>query len=142
MIRALLRVVLVLIIVAAVAAFFFGYRFADRGSSDASEGATATSGAQVDVDNAREAGAKVGEKVAEGANQVQRVAADAALTAKIKSKMALDDTIEARNIDVDTMTGVVTLNGFVRDAKARDRAVQLARETEGVMSVVDHLTIR
>ena len=64
MIRALLRVVLVLIIVAAVAAFFFGYRFADRGSSDASEGATATSGAQVDIDSAREAGAKVGEKVA------------------------------------------------------------------------------
>jgi len=142
MIRALLRVVLVLIIVAAVAAFFFGYRFADRGSSDASEGATATSGAQVDVDSAREAGAKVGEKVAEGANQVQRAAADVALTAKIKSKMALDDTIEARNIDVDTMDGVVTLNGFVRDAQARNRAVQLARETEGVMSVVDHLTIR
>ena len=142
MIRALLRVVLVLIIVAAVAAFFFGYRFADRRPSDASEGATATSGAQVDVGSAREAGAKVGEKVAEGANQVQRAAADAALTAKIKSKMALDDTIEARNIDVDTMDGVVTLNGFVRDAQARDRAVQLARETEGVMSVVDHLTIR
>jgi hyperosmotically inducible periplasmic protein len=142
MIRALLRVVLVLIIVAAVAAFFFGYRFADRGSSDASEGATATSGAQVDVGSAREAGAKVGEKVAEGANQVQRAAADAALTAKIKSKMALDDTIQARNIDVDTMNGVVTLNGFVRDAQARERAVQLARETDGVMSVVDHLTIR
>ncbi len=87
-------------------------------SSDAPEGATGTAGAQVDVDSARDAGAKVGETVAEGANQVQRAAADAALTAKIKSKMALDDTIEARNIDVDTTNGVVTLNGFVRDAQA------------------------
>jgi hyperosmotically inducible protein len=142
MIRALLRVVLVLVIVAAVAAFFFGYRFADRGSSGAPEGVTGTSGAQVDVDRARDAGAKVGETVAEGANQVQRAATDAGLTAKIKSKMALVDTVKAINIDVDTTNGIVTLNGFVPDAQARDRAVQLARETEGVVSVEDRLTIR
>ena len=142
MIRALLRVVLVLVIVAAVAAFFFGYRFADRGSSGAPEGVTGTSGAQVDVDRARDAGARVGETVAEGANQVQRAATDAGLTAKIKSKMALDDTVKAISIDVDTTNGIVTLNGFVPDAQARDRAVQLARETEGVVSVVDRLTIR
>jgi hyperosmotically inducible protein len=128
--------------VAAVAAFFFGYRFAYRGSSGASDGATGTSGAQVDVDSARDAGAKVGETVAEGANQVQRAAADAALTAKIKSKMALDDMVKAINIDVDTTNGIVTLNGFVPNVQARDRAVQLARETDGVTSVVDHLTIR
>jgi osmotically-inducible protein OsmY len=140
MIRALLRVVLVLIIVAAAAAFFFGYRFGDR--PGASEDVTGTSGAQVDVDRARDAGAKVGATVAEGANQVQRAAENAALTGKIKSKMALDDTIEARNIDVDTMDGVVTLTGSVRDAQGRDRALQLARETDGVVSVVDRLTIR
>ena len=142
MIRALLRVVLVLIFVAAVAAFFFGYRFADRGSSGAPEGVTGTSGAQVDVGRARDAGAKVGETVAEGANQVQRAATDAGLTAKIKSKMALDDTVKAISIDVDTTNGIVTLNGSAPDAHARDRAVQLARETEGFVSVVDRLTIR
>ena len=113
---------------------------ADR--QDAPEGVTGTSGAQVDVDRARDAGAKVGETVAEGANQVQRAATDAGLTAKIKSKMALDDTIKAMNIDVDTTNGIVTLNGFVPDAQGRDRALQLARETEGVVSVVDRLTIR
>jgi hyperosmotically inducible protein len=142
MIRALLRIVLVLIVVAAVAAFFFGYRFANRGSADAPESVTGTSGAQVDVDRARGAGAKVGETVAEGANQLQRAATDAALTAKIKSKMALDDTVKAIDIDIDTTNGIVTLNGFVPDAQARDRAVQLARETEGVVSVDDRLTIR
>ena len=141
MLRALLRIVMVLVIVAAVAAFFFGYRFA-RGSSGASDGVTGTSGAQVDVDSARDAGAKVGETVAEGANQVQRAVTDAGLTAKIKSKMALDDTVKAINIDVDTTNGIVTLNGFVPNVQAHDRAVQLARETDGVTSVVDHLTIR
>jgi hypothetical protein len=30
----------------------------------------------------------------------------------------------------------------VRNAQGRDRALQLARETEGVTSVVDHLAIR
>ena len=38
--------------------------------------------------------------------------------------------------------GVVTLNGTVDSAAQRDRAVQLARETEGVTSVVDELKIR
>jgi osmotically-inducible protein OsmY len=81
-------------------------------------------------------------KASVAASQVGVTMSDGALTAKIKSKMALDDTIEARNIDVDTMNGVVTLSGFVRDAQGRDRALQLARETDGVMSVVDRLTIR
>ena len=56
--------------------------------------------------------------------------------------MALDDTIDAIKIDVDTTNGVVTLNGSVDSPELRDRAVQLARETEGVVSVVDRLVIQ
>jgi osmotically-inducible protein OsmY len=140
MIRGLLRIVLVLIIVAAVAAFFFGYQFGDR--TAAPDAAIGTSGRPVDVDRARAAGASVGEKVAQGANEVERVAADAALTAKIKSKMALDDSIDALDIDVDTAKGVVTLNGSVDSEQHRERAVRLARETDGVVSVVDRLVIQ
>jgi hyperosmotically inducible periplasmic protein len=141
MIRALLRVLLLLIIVAAVAAFFFGYQFGGR-DRWAADRAIGTSGAQVDVDRAKDAGARVGETVAEGANKVERVASDAALTAKIKSKMALDDTIDAIDIDVDTSGAVVTLTGYVHDAQGRERALQLARETKGVVSVVDQLMIK
>jgi BON domain-containing protein len=142
MLRTLLRIVLLLIIVAAVAAFFVGYRMA--GSEEASEPsyAVGTAGRPVDVGSARKAGADIAEKVADGANQAQRVAANAALTAKIKSKMALDDTVEAARIDVDTAQGVVTLNGTVESPAQRERAVQLARETDGVTSVIDRLTIR
>src|SRR5918994_2907279 len=131
MIGALLRIVLLLIIVAAGAAFFFGYRYGDRDITD-SPGVIGTSGETVDIDRARQAGAKLGEKVAEGANEVERAAADAAMTAKIKSKMALDDSVDALEIDVDTTNGVVTLSGSADSEISRNRAVQLARETDDV----------
>jgi osmotically-inducible protein OsmY len=67
---------------------------------------------------------------------------DGALTAKIKSKMALDDNVEARAITVDTSGSIVTLSGVVASASERDRALSLARETDGVTRVVDKLRIR
>lgn len=67
---------------------------------------------------------------------------DSALTAKIKSKMALDDNVEAHSIDVDTSGSIVTLTGVVASASERERAVSLARETKGVTRVVDKLRIR
>lgn len=142
MIRALLRIVLVLIIVAAAAAFFFGYRIADRFRGSAADPVVGTSGGSVNVDRAREAGARVGGVVAEGANEAQRLAADAALTAKIKSKMLLDDKIDAAAINVDTASRVVRLTGVVGSSEERERAVRLARETEGVEQVVDQLAIK
>jgi hypothetical protein len=141
MVRTLLRVVLVIIVVAAVAAFFFGYRMADRDDRE-SPYAVGTTGRTVDVGTAREAGAEIAESVAEGANAAQRLAASATLTAKIKSKMALDDSVQASRIDVDSAGGVVRLHGTVDSEAQRERALQLARETEGVTSVVDELTIR
>ena len=141
MFRTLLRVVLVLIVLAAAAAFFFGYRMADRDDPETPY-AVGTVGKAVNVGTAREAGAEIAEKVAVGANAAQRLASSAALTAKIKSKMALDDTIQASRIDVDSAEGVVRLHGTVESEAQRARALALARETDGVVSVVDELTIR
>ena len=76
------------------------------------------------------------------ANKVGDFLSDAELTTKIKSKMALDDSVRARTIDVSTTNGVVTLAGTVRSAAERDQAVRLARETNGVKQVVNHLSIR
>ena len=141
MLRTLLRIVLVIIVVAAVAAFYFGYRIANQDDRE-SPYAVGTTGKAVDVGTAREAGAEIAGRVAYGANAAQRLATSAALTAKIKSKMALDDSIEASHIDVDTAEGVVRLNGTVDSEAQRTRALQLARETDGVVSVVDELKIR
>jgi hyperosmotically inducible protein len=56
--------------------------------------------------------------------------------------MALDDAIKARGIDVTTNDGVVTISGSGPSQAEHDRAMALARDTEGVTRVVDHLEIR
>ena len=140
MIRTLVRLMLLVIVVVAVAAFFLGYRF--TASDDHVAPPATIDRAPVDTTRAREVGAEVGERVATGAGAAQRALYNGQITAKIKSKMALDDTIQAADIDVDTADGVVTLTGSVRSQAERDRAVRLAQETEGVRSVVDRLTVR
>ena len=144
MFRALLRLVILVVIVAAAIAFFMGYRIADNGIRRPSDTAVGTAGTtpRVDRERARAAGAAIGEKVATGANQAEHALANGALTAKIKSKMALDDSVKALDINVDTVNGVVTLTGTVHSEAERTRALQLARETAGVTSVTDRLTVR
>jgi hypothetical protein len=144
MFRALLRLAILVVIVAAAIAFFMGYRIADNGISRPSDTAVGTTGStpRVDTERARAAGAAIGEKVATGANQAEHALANGALTAKIKSKMALDDSVKALDINVDTVNGVVTLTGTVHSEAERTRALQLARETAGVTTVTDRLTVR
>jgi hyperosmotically inducible periplasmic protein len=144
MVRTLLRTILIVIIVVGVAAFFLGYRWAanDGGAIvDRPVGTTGARDTSVDTSRARRTGAEIGEKVAVGVNEAQNAAANGAVTAKIKSKMALDDGVDAAAIDVDTNGSVVTLSGRVTSAAERDRAVRLARETDGVTSVVDRLVV-
>jgi hyperosmotically inducible protein len=62
---------------------------------------------------------------------------DAAITAKVKAKLAADGDINPFNIDVDTNEGVVTLQGRVSKEEARTKAEQLARDTEGVRRVIN-----
>jgi hyperosmotically inducible protein len=54
----------------------------------------------------------------------------------------LDDHVKARTIDVDTSGSVVTLTGVVQSNEERDRAVRLARDTDGVTRVVDKLVVK
>ncbi len=66
---------------------------------------------------------------------------DAGITTAVKSKLAADDTVKAYQIDVDTNRKVVTLSGDVQSTVAKEQAVKLALETEGVRDVVDRLTV-
>jgi hyperosmotically inducible periplasmic protein len=141
MVRALLRLILIVIVVIAVGAFFFGYRWADRGEPVLDRPIGTSGDRPIDTSRAREAGAEIGEKVAVGASAAERAVSDASLTTKIKSKMALDDTVDALAIDVDTKDGVVTLSGRVTNDNERLRALALARETDGVHGVVDRLVL-
>ena len=95
---------------------------------------------------AREASAEVKERASAGVhtakNRAEAVVTAAALTSKIKAKMALDDGVKASDIDVDTEGSVVTLTGDVGSADERQQAVRIATETAGVTKVVNHLNVR
>jgi hyperosmotically inducible periplasmic protein len=94
---------------------------------------------RIDTAKAREVGKEIESKASEAASVAQSALADGSITAKIKAKMTLDDTVQARDIHVDYANGVVTLTGTVSSAAERKRAVDLARETKGVKSVNDQL---
>lgn len=66
---------------------------------------------------------------------------DAGITSAVKMKFAADDTVKATQINVDTSDKVVTLSGTVDTQAAKTRAVELARETKGVVRVSDQLTV-
>lgn len=112
-------------------------------------GATPTTGVDDAAEaRAREAGrdaeAKTDEaqrKAGDTADRAGEAIGDAAITAAVKGKFLADTAISGLKIDVDTKDNVVTLTGTVPTAAEKTRAVQVARGTEGVTSVVDRLTV-
>jgi len=66
---------------------------------------------------------------------------DAGITTNVKTKLAADDTVKAYRVDVDTRNGVVTLSGDVQSAAAKEQAIQIARQTDGVRDVIDQLHV-
>jgi hyperosmotically inducible protein len=98
--------------------------------------------AQIAKQHAARLAAQAAARANDAAGRVGDTVSDSALTAKIKSKMVLDDEVKARGIDVDTTGTVVTLTGDVGSIDERNRAVRLARETKGVTKVIDRLRVR
>jgi len=129
--------ILAIVAVAGVAAYAYwsghGPALREKATDLAAETAKREAGkiASKAADEARDAAGRLGETMTDGA-----------LTAKIKSKMALDDHVKARDINVDTAASVATLSGVVASADERKRALQLARDTEGITKVVDKLDVR
>lgn len=69
------------------------------------------------------------------------VAADSAITTKIKSKYVADSVVSVFNIGVRTWEGTVTLSGTVGSYIARDKAEAIAKGTGGVKAVNNHIVI-
>ena len=80
--------------------------------------------------------------VHEAVNRTENAVSAAAVTSKIKAKMALDDVVNAGDINVDTEGSVVTLTGTVGSKAQQRRAIRIATETAGVTKVVNHLRVR
>ncbi len=68
---------------------------------------------------------------------------DSVITTKIKTKLAAEHITSLGRIHVDTdKDGVVWLSGSARTQEAIDKAVSIARETDGVKAVHSHIKIK
>lgn len=62
---------------------------------------------------------------------------DSVITTKVKAALISDPIIKNFDIGVVTRDGEVQLSGFVEDQTQVDRAIEVAREVEGVKNVLD-----
>ena len=70
-------------------------------------------------------------------------AKDSVITTKIKSKLAADHITSLGRIRVDTdADGVVYLSGSAHSKEAVNRAVEIARDTDGVRGVHSALVVK
>ena len=136
----ILRLLLIVLVIGAIGLLVTGYLGGLRTRDTLSR--PSTSVASDTVDRARQRGAEIGETAIRATTKVEETVGEAALTTKIKAKMALDDSVKARAINVTTHGSVVTLSGTVESQAERDRAMSLARETDGVTRVIDDLHTR
>ncbi|HUO81495.1 MAG TPA: BON domain-containing protein [Gammaproteobacteria bacterium] len=67
---------------------------------------------------------------------------DSVITAKVKTALATSEDTKARQIAVETFKGRVQLSGFVDSRSEAEAAVRLARDVEGVVEVVNKMSVK
>src|SRR5213593_2685538 len=87
--------------------------------------------------DARRAAAEVKKVAARAGDQL----ADSWLATKIQAQYFADDDIKARYINVRARNGIVMLSGRVDNEDLRQQVVNIAKYTDGVTEVEDHLTV-
>jgi len=73
--------------------------------------------------------------------EAQPSSADAAITAAIKARLDGDKAVGRSQVVIATSNGVVTLFGTVPNDFARDKILEEARATPGVVKINDQLRI-
>jgi osmotically-inducible protein OsmY len=81
------------------------------------------------------------ERAKSGLTKKGEAITDAWITAKLKWFYVGEDSLKGSDITVDTSNHVVTLKGTVTTAAGKTRAIELAKETDGVSRVDDHLMV-
>ena len=94
------------------------------------------------ADKTREIAGEIADKSKEVVSATGEVITDGWITTKVTAKFADEKILKDSKINVDTSNRVVTLKGTVPSAAAKSRAATIARGTEGVVSVVDQLTVK
>lgn len=68
---------------------------------------------------------------------------DSAITTKVKAKLATEKLASLAHISVDTdQNGAVVLSGKVKSQEEADKAVAIAKGTEGVSTVTSKLQVK
>jgi hyperosmotically inducible protein len=67
---------------------------------------------------------------------------DATITTTVKAQLAQDKLGTLTRVDVDTTSGVVSLNGVVKTPQEKSRAEEVARGVGGVKKVINNLQIQ
>ena len=67
---------------------------------------------------------------------------DAVITTKVKAAIFNDDTLKSFEINVETFKGVVQLSGFVSSQASINKAVEVARQVKGVVSVKNAMRVK
>lgn len=83
----------------------------------------------------------VAERIKNGLNKTGEKITDAWITTKVKWFFTGEDLLKGSDINVDTKDRVVTLKGTVKTHEGRTRALELAKNTDGVKNVIDQLTV-
>jgi len=86
---------------------------------------------------------KAGDKSANAAKKTGRAIDDGWIKSKIYAQYLADwnTVLDDSDIDVDVSNNFVTLNGVVKSAAARAKAVDIAKKTDGVKGVKDNLRV-
>jgi hyperosmotically inducible periplasmic protein len=84
---------------------------------------------------------QAGKEVTGAAKSAGRKVTDGWITSKIYTQFLPEAALEDSDIDVDVTNGAVTLSGTVRSEAGRQRAVAIAKATDGVKSVKDSLKV-
>ena len=90
----------------------------------------------------KQTGRVVRRRAAQAVETVAEATKDARTTASIKAKLALDPSLSALDVSVDTTDGRVTLAGRAASAADIARAIEIAFEEDGVHEVVSTLQVR
>lgn len=67
---------------------------------------------------------------------------DTGITTTVKAKFLANELVKSSQLEVATKDGVVTLTGNVDSEAAKNKAIELAKATTGVKSVVDMISAR
>jgi hyperosmotically inducible periplasmic protein len=117
----------------------------DGGKMDRAQDKTAKAAdkAEDKADKAEDKMDKAGDKTASAAKKTGRAIDDGWIKSKIYAQYLTDwnTVLDDSDIDIDVENNMVTLNGTVKSAEAKAKAVSIAKATDGVKGVKDNLRV-